>query len=56
MGSFLDSSKDLRQIKESPSRKAYKSEKKLEKDKDEGLRVKISKYAVKNNFKFSIKK
>ena len=37
MGSFLDSAKDLRKDKKNPSRQAYKTEEKLEKDEDEGV-------------------
>ena len=38
MGTFLDRSQDLRQIKKSASGQAYHNKKKLEKDKDKGLR------------------
>ena len=38
VGPFLDRPKDLWKVKKSPSGKAYKTEKKLEKDKDKGIR------------------
>ena len=38
MGAFLDSAKNIRKNKKDSSRKAYKTEKKLEKDKDEGVK------------------
>lgn len=39
MGSVLDSPKDIRQRKKSPSRKAHCSQKKLEKDKTKGINM-----------------
>ena len=38
MGAFLDSAKNIRQDKKNSSRQAHKAEKKLEKDKDKGVR------------------
>lgn len=40
MGSLLDSAENLRQDKKDTSRKAHQAEKKLEKDKDEGIKWK----------------
>lgn len=39
MGAFLDSAKDIRKDKKSPPRQAYKTEAKLEKDKDKGIKM-----------------
>ena len=38
MGAVLDSAKDIRQDKKNSSRQAHKAKKKLEKDKDEGVK------------------
>ena len=39
MGAILDSAKNIRQDEKDSSRQAYKTEEKLEKDKDEGVKM-----------------
>ena len=39
MGAILDSAEDIRQNKKNPPRQAYKTEEKLEKDKDKGVKM-----------------
>ena len=38
MGAFLDSAEDIRQDKKNPSRQAYKTEEKLEKKEEQGVK------------------